>query len=65
MNKSSQNINDHQTFSYIDPETKQYVYRPKKSYETDKEAIHAAMVMNVILFIKDMPINVVYVKSGI
>lgn len=40
------NIGEHQTLFYIDPETKNPVYRDKKAYETEKEAIHAAMVIN-------------------
>lgn len=43
----SVNIGEHQTLFYIDPETKEPVYRNKTAYETEKEAIHAAMVINV------------------
>lgn len=43
----STNIGEHQTLFYIDPETKEPVYRNKIAYETEKEAIHAAMVINV------------------
>lgn len=32
---------------FKDPETKEPVYRNKTTYETEKEAIHAAMVINV------------------
>lgn len=38
---------EHQTLFYINPETKEPVYRNKTTYETEKEAIHAAMVINV------------------
>lgn len=41
------NVGEHQTFFYINPETKEPVYRDKTTYETEKEAIHAAMVINV------------------
>lgn len=33
--------------SLFHPETKEPVYRNKTTYETEKEAIHAAMVINV------------------
>lgn len=39
--------NGHQTLFYFNPETKEPVYRDKTAYETEKEAIHAAMVINV------------------
>lgn len=41
------NMGEHQTLFYINPETKEPVYRNKTTYETEKEAIHAAMVINV------------------
>lgn len=43
----SVNMGEHQTLFYINPETKEPVYRNKTTYETEKEAIHAAMVINV------------------
>lgn len=44
---ASVNMGEHQTLFYINPETKEPVYRNKTTYETEKEAIHAAMVINV------------------
>lgn len=44
---ASVNMGEHQTLFYINPETKEPVYRNKTAYETEKEAIHAAMVINV------------------
>lgn len=41
------NMGEHQTLFYINPETREPVYRAKTVYETEKEAIHAAMVINV------------------
>lgn len=41
------NVNEHQTLFYFNPETKEPVFRNKAAYETEKEAIHAAMVINV------------------
>lgn len=40
-------VGEHQTLFYINPETKEPVFRNKIAYETEKEAIHAAMVINV------------------
>ena len=45
--KEHTDIGECKTFFYINPETKEPVYRPKIAYETEKEAIHAAMVVNV------------------
>lgn len=61
---ASINMGEHQTLFYINPETKEPVYRNKTTYETEKEAIHAAMVINVQEYIKDRLISVVYVISG-
>lgn len=41
------NTGEHQTLFYIDPVTKTPVFRDKIAYDTEKEAIHAAMVVNV------------------
>lgn len=41
------NMGEHQTLFYINPETKEPVFRNKTTYETEKEAIRAAMVINV------------------
>lgn len=41
------NTGEHQTLFYFNPETKEPVFRNKTAYETEKEAIHAAMVINV------------------
>lgn len=41
------NSGEHQTLFYINPETKEPVFRNKTTYETEKEAIYAAMVINV------------------
>lgn len=43
MEKFNNNIGEHQTLFYINPE----VFRNKTAYESEKEAIHAAMVINV------------------
>lgn len=40
-------IAEHQTLFYFNPETKEPVFRNKTAYETEKEAIRAAMVINV------------------
>lgn len=47
MEKFNNNIGEHQTLFYINPETKEPVFRNKTAYESEKEAIHAAMVINV------------------
>jgi len=47
MEKFNNNVGEHQTLFYINPETKEPVFRNKTVYETEKEAIHAAMVINV------------------
>lgn len=41
------NMGEHQTLFYINPETKEPVFRNKTTYETEKGAIRAAMVINV------------------
>lgn len=41
------NMGEHRTLFYINPETKEPVFRDKTTYETEKEAIRAAMVINV------------------
>lgn len=46
MEKFNNNIGEHQTLFYINPETKEPVFRNKTAYESEKEAIHAAMVQD-------------------
>ena len=45
--REKSDIGECKTFFYINPETKEVVYRPKAAYDTDKDAIRAAMVINV------------------
>lgn len=40
MEKFNNNIGEHQTLFYINPETKEPVFRNKTAYESEKEAIH-------------------------
>lgn len=41
------NMGEHRTLFYVNPDSGELVYKDKIAYETQKEAIHAAMVVNV------------------
>lgn len=66
MEKFNNNIGEHQTLFYINPETKEPVFRNKTAYESEKELFMLLWIINVRIkpFIKDRLISAACVISG-